>query len=293
MSLFALSHIMPVQPAGLYPAAFEQARPPGTPAFSATLEALEQADAPLSLTEAFASPQTPAQEKPTASRPVEAAARSSQLEEVAHGPEQDESFGFWDFVDLINPLQHLPLIGTLYREATGDSIKPEVQVAGSILLGVATGSVVLSAASAVASALLEQENGKEPTLMLAEALWGEEEETIDLEPDGEEKIMLAEVSSQDMAAMTDLLPLPDLDAAPIAPVLVAQAQPAEPVRSQTNEATAAQTPQDLLAALLSEQEQAHKNGKSIPPQLVQDFMFMAMDRYEMAARLESGATQSR
>ncbi len=27
---------------------------------------------------------------------------------------------FWDFVDIVNPLQHVPVINTIYRELTGD-----------------------------------------------------------------------------------------------------------------------------------------------------------------------------
>lgn len=58
------------------------------------------------------------------------------------GPsEEDEGFaafgkdGFTllDAVDIVNPLQHLPLIGTLYREITGDTLDPFSRVAGSTL----------------------------------------------------------------------------------------------------------------------------------------------------------------
>ncbi|MDP6473864.1 MAG: hypothetical protein QF894_03030 [Alphaproteobacteria bacterium] len=33
-----------------------------------------------------------------------------------------DGFGFDDFLDLINPLQHIPIISTIYREITGDTI---------------------------------------------------------------------------------------------------------------------------------------------------------------------------
>ena len=46
-----------------------------------------------------------------------------------------EGFGFDDFLDVINPLQHIPLIGTLYREMTGDTIQAPARLAGGALFG--------------------------------------------------------------------------------------------------------------------------------------------------------------
>ena len=44
----------------------------------------------------------------------------------------DDGFGFDDLLDVINPLQHIPLIGTLYREVTGDQIKTPARLAGTL-----------------------------------------------------------------------------------------------------------------------------------------------------------------
>lgn len=46
-----------------------------------------------------------------------------------------KSFGFHDFLDLINPLQHLPIIGSIYRWATGDEPGEVARVAGDTLYG--------------------------------------------------------------------------------------------------------------------------------------------------------------
>ncbi|GAA0572283.1 hypothetical protein [Caenispirillum bisanense] len=54
----------------------------------------------------------------------------------------DDEVSFWDFVDIINPLQHLPIISTIYREITGDTIKPLARVAGGALFGGAIGAAV-------------------------------------------------------------------------------------------------------------------------------------------------------
>ena len=44
-------------------------------------------------------------------------------------------FTFDDFVDIVNPLQHLPVVSTLYRAVTGDQISDPAQLAGDTLYG--------------------------------------------------------------------------------------------------------------------------------------------------------------
>ncbi len=53
-----------------------------------------------------------------------------------------DGFTFLDFIDVINPLQHIPLISTLYRNVTGDSIDPGSQIVGSTLFGGPIGAAV-------------------------------------------------------------------------------------------------------------------------------------------------------
>jgi hypothetical protein len=45
----------------------------------------------------------------------------------------EDGFTFFDFLDIINPLQHIPIIGTLYRQLTSDHIDPGSRVIGSTL----------------------------------------------------------------------------------------------------------------------------------------------------------------
>ncbi len=47
----------------------------------------------------------------------------------------DGHFSFWDFLDVINPLQHIPIVNGIYRELTGDTIKPVMKLAGGALFG--------------------------------------------------------------------------------------------------------------------------------------------------------------
>jgi hypothetical protein len=47
----------------------------------------------------------------------------------------DSSFSFDDLLDIVNPLQHLPVVGTLYRAISGDTIKTFPKIAGDTLYG--------------------------------------------------------------------------------------------------------------------------------------------------------------
>jgi hypothetical protein len=59
------------------------------------------------------------------------AAKVAQAQAAA----DDDGFGFDDFLDIINPLQHIPIVGTLYREITGDEIHAPARLAGGTLYG--------------------------------------------------------------------------------------------------------------------------------------------------------------
>jgi hypothetical protein len=57
-------------------------------------------------------------------------------------PEIEISFG--EFLRALNPLHHLPVIGTIYRAATGETIPPVLRVLGGGVFGGPVG--MLSAA---------------------------------------------------------------------------------------------------------------------------------------------------
>jgi hypothetical protein len=44
-------------------------------------------------------------------------------------------FSFADLLDIVNPLQHIPVVSTLYRSITGDGIGPGEKIAGDTLYG--------------------------------------------------------------------------------------------------------------------------------------------------------------
>jgi hypothetical protein len=45
------------------------------------------------------------------------------------------SVGFDDLLDVVNPLQQLPVVSSIYREATGESISIPARLAGGFLFG--------------------------------------------------------------------------------------------------------------------------------------------------------------
>lgn len=68
---------------------------------------------------------------------------------------QSQTMSFWDFLDILNPLQHLPFIGPIYRELSGDEMTGTARVLGGALYG---GPVGL--ATGVADAVIHQETGQ-------------------------------------------------------------------------------------------------------------------------------------
>jgi len=69
---------------------------------------------------------------------------------------EDESFGFGDLIDIVNPLHHIPLVSTIYESITGDTIRPSGQIIGGAIYGGFAG-----AAAGIANVILEEETGKD------------------------------------------------------------------------------------------------------------------------------------
>lgn len=73
-----------------------------------------------------------------------------------HNSHTPEEFGFGDLVDMVNPLHHIPLVGTVYREITGDQIKPIGRIIGGGVFG-----GPLGAASGIVNVIAEEETGND------------------------------------------------------------------------------------------------------------------------------------
>lgn len=68
----------------------------------------------------------------------------------------EDGFTFSDLLDVINPLQHIPVISSIYRALTGDTIDAAPRVLGGALFGGPIG-----AASAFVNAVVDETTGKD------------------------------------------------------------------------------------------------------------------------------------
>ena len=69
---------------------------------------------------------------------------------------EHSGLSFGDLLDVINPLQHIPIVSTLYRRITGDTMSPAAEIAGGALYGGIIGTV-----ASIADVLFAQETGKD------------------------------------------------------------------------------------------------------------------------------------
>jgi len=83
---------------------------------------------------------------------------------------QEASFG--DFVDILNPLHHIPVLSTLYRAVSGDEIKPAARAIGSLLYG-----GPISMVSTGVQLFAQELAGTTPEKMIAEMVGGGETRT--------------------------------------------------------------------------------------------------------------------
>jgi hypothetical protein len=103
-----------------------------------------------------------------------AAATPTATASTATKPEEKS---FWqDVLDVVNPLQHLPVVGTVYRAITGDKMGDVEKVAGDTLYGGPLGLV-----SSLADVAFEKITGKsfEDTAMGWVGLGGSDTKTVE------------------------------------------------------------------------------------------------------------------
>jgi hypothetical protein len=80
-----------------------------------------------------------------------------------------DSFSFRDLIDIVNPLQHLPIVSTLYRWVTGDAIGALPRIIGDGIYGGPIGLV-----TGLFNAEIKQESGKDTGEHMIALLGGDE-----------------------------------------------------------------------------------------------------------------------
>lgn len=189
----------------------------------------------------------------------------------------EDGFGFDDLIDLINPLQHIPIISTIYRAITGDTIAPGPRMLGGALFGGGPIGAIAGLATGAINAGLEHDTGKD---MGGHALaW--------VDPDGQDQPLTVAAAAARPAprviAEVEGLPwlLPEQAMAEEAVEMVVAALPPQAARPVLSEAqwqvlTGAQETESPLAAA------AHGPGD------VAAAMLRALDKYEALARARNG-----
>ncbi len=131
---------------------------------------------------------------------------------AAETPTTSPSPSFGDVLSIINPLQHLPVIGPLYRQLTGDELHPAAKVIGGLLFGGPVGLV-----SAAFNAIFEQATGKSMIETAVALVTGSPTESSVAERKDDATSLFATASATPE--------LPDIGAAPTPPPAAPALQP--------------------------------------------------------------------
>jgi hypothetical protein len=115
----------------------------------------------------------------------------------AIGKNAEAEYSFWDFLDLINPLQHIPVVSSIYREITGDTIKPELKLAGGAVLGGPLGFI-----TSLADVIFEQETGKDIGSTMMASAFGDDTK------DAPVQLAKVDTTTTEETAALSLAPLP-------------------------------------------------------------------------------------
>ena len=143
-----------------------------------------------------------------------------------------KGFQFHDLLDAINPLQHLPVISTVYRWITGDTIGNIPRIVGDAIYGGIPGFV-----SGLFGVLIKEETGKDVGEHVVATLFGDSQSGP---TSPSERANQPELTTEEAAALAhapvdraELTPLPAIAAAPADPVPTAGASTAPPPQVAT------------------------------------------------------------
>ena len=134
--------------------------------------------------------------------------------------------GLADLIDVINPLQHIPVVSSIYRAITGDEISPAARLAGGALFG---GPIGL--AGAYVSGVVEDAADTSIGEIVVAAFTGDDNDV-----QTEQLAAIAPVSAQ---RTTENVPEPP---SPIPPTIASSVAPEGPPTPSVDAATAATLP---------------------------------------------------
>jgi hypothetical protein len=214
-------------------------------------------------------------------------------------PESDESgveswlfgedgFGFDDLIDVVNPLQHIPVVSSIYRWITGDEISPAASVAGGALFGGPIGM-----AGAMAGVAVDEATGRDLGEHAIAMMFGDEGATdLAASPAGPAPQMTLAAGNEHGAARS----------MPISPLVAELNEPAP--NEPTSEAAPARVftggiPQSALPAIgFTAAAKSAADGSGMPTGSTSDDaalaaqMMDALNKYESLVRARVGTAPS-
>ena len=102
------------------------------------------------------SPSTPATGEPLTASPVLPEKDASGVSAF----NDDDGPDFSDLLDIINPLQHIPIISTIYHHLTGDTEGAVAEVVGGTIYGALLGGGILGLIGSLINVAVEDSSGK-------------------------------------------------------------------------------------------------------------------------------------
>jgi hypothetical protein len=130
-----------------------------------------------------------------------------------------KGFQFHDLLDAINPLQHLPVVSTVYRWITGDTIGNIPRIVGDAIYGGIPGFV-----SGLFGVLLKEETGKDVGEHVVATLFGDSKPNPTVPAQNANQ---PELTTEQAAALTHA-PVDAAELAPLTATAAATAQPPAP-----------------------------------------------------------------
>ncbi len=191
--------------------------------------------------------------------------------------------GFWgrdgltfgDLIDLINPLQHIPVVGAIYRAATGDDLAPGARVLGGALYGGVAGL-----AGGVVNAIVAEFTGGDVGAHAIALLDGGREATP-------ARVLAANAPAATPPAKTEAA-APPMAAAPTWLSYIPKAKESQAALAARYAAAAldAAPAKDAAAAGADEKAKGQAGaGGHAPAASILDAMARALDKYEAAGGL--------
>lgn len=206
-----------------------------------------------------------------------------------------DGFGFDDLLDVVNPLQHIPVVSSLYRWITGDEIAPAASVAGGALFGGPLGAAGAMAGIAVAEATGRDLGEHALALMFGDEDAGATPPVTDLAgaPAG-----ISPTDPAPPAAPAAFLPLPAADRP--APQLAGVAPAVQPTRAfaggiPASDLPAVGAPVAFIPAVGSGAPDPSATGggsESPVDAAIATQMMDALDKYEALVRARVGSAPS-